>query len=180
MTDGSAMVNRFVPGRQQQVGMEFVMKHVGFLVLALGVAAACTPLNLYYKEGTPVDRLNRDEANCGLEAAKAVPIDNRTRIVPGTQIPKTHCNAAGQCHTYWVQTTPDRIETYDANEGARRAYEEQCMIAKGYQRVRLPACTSDVVEATQISRTKVLPPITGESCAIRIKGGGWQVVTPPN
>jgi len=179
MTDGSGRVNRFVWARTRHDRVDFGMRNVSFLLLTLGVLSACLPLNLYYKEGTPVDRLNRDEANCSLEAAKAVPIDNRTRYIPGHEVPRTTCDAAGNCHTYWVQITPDRIETYDANEDARATYSEQCMIAKGYERVRLPACSSDVVESTQLARTRVLPPIGSNSCAIRLKGGGWQVVNPP-
>lgn len=147
--------------------------------LCLAVLSACTPLNLYYQEGASVTRITRDEASCRNEALRLVPVDTRTRYISGTKAPRTICNAAGYCQTVWMQITPDRIETYDANEGARLSYARNCMIAKGYERVRLPACPPDVVEATPLARTTILPPLTGNSCAIRLEGGGWQVVSPP-
>lgn len=149
-----------------------------FSGIALAILAGCTPLSLYYQEGTPVDRLSRDEAACINEGLRAVPADNKTRLIPGTKTPQTICDGAGNCHTVWVQISPDRFETYDANDGARRTYVRNCMIGKGYQRVSLPACAPEVVEATHTTQTRVLPPLTSDSCAIRLKGGGWQIVSP--
>lgn len=112
------------------------------IAMLFGLLASCTPLSLFYREGTPVAQMTRDEAICRNEALRVVPVTLQTRIIPGTRAPRTLCNAAGQCHTYWVQISPNRIETYDANEGARHSYLQNCMIAKGYARVRLPACPS--------------------------------------
>ena len=153
------------------------MKHP-FSLAAILLITGCTPLSLYYKEGTPVQRLNSDQANCKIEALKAVPVDQRTRIIPGTESPKTICDAAGNCHTIWVQVTPDRIETYDANEDLRDDYATQCMGRKGYQPVRLPLCDDAVVQSTRLAPTTVLPALSANSCAIRLKTGQYQIVTP--
>ena len=150
-----------------------------YILIVLGLLAACSPLTLYYKEGAPVERLTRDEATCRTEALRILPVDTRTRIVPGTMVPQTICDGAGNCQTVWVKTSPDRIETYDANAGARAQYVESCMGEKGYQRVRLPACSDDIVAQTRLAPTTVMPAITQNSCAIRFQTGQWQVVTPP-
>lgn len=146
----------------------------------MGFAAGCTPLSLFYKEGAPVQRLNTDLAECKLQGLRNVPVDQDTRFIPGTETPKTICDANGLCQTVWVQITPDKIETYDANEGLREDYVEACMGKQGYQPVSLPACNDAVVRATRLSATKVLPPLSSNSCAIRLKTGQYQIVTPPS
>ena len=148
-------------------------------VVFAGVLAGCTPLSLFYKEGAPVQRLNADLGACKQQGLREVPVDQDTRYIPGQEAPRTICDAAGVCHTVWVQITPDRIETYDANEGLRADYVEACMARRGYQPVRLPACSDAVVNATRLSPTKVLPPLSSNSCAIRLKTGQYQIVTPP-
>ena len=156
------------------------MKSNGFFAVFAFLTTACAPLTLYYQEGQPVAKLNQDESACWIEALAVVPVNTQTRLVPGTKVPRTYCDAAGNCRTYWVQISPDRWETYDANEFIRVDYVTSCMVSKGYAQVRLPMCSSAIVDQTPISPTTVLPPLTKKSCAIRIKGGGWQVVTPSN
>ncbi len=155
------------------------MRRCVLAVLCAGLVAGCVPLSLFYKEGTSVQRLNTDLSECKLQGLKALPVDQDTRFIPGTQTPKTLCDANGHCHTVWVQITPDKIETYDANENAREDYVEACMGKSGYQPVRLPACNDAVVKVTRLSATKVLPPLSSNSCAIRLKTGQYQIVTPP-
>jgi len=144
------------------------------------LAAACGPVDIYHLEGVSTAQLTRDEAICRTDALKAVPVDTRTRIVPGTIVPRTHCNATGHCYTHWVQLAPTRYETYDANEGPRRTYVHNCMLGKGYERSSLPRCAPEVVKQTALTQTTELPAITEESCIIRFESGGWQIVTPPS
>lgn len=151
-----------------------------YLSLFAGFLAGCTPLSLFYKEGTPVQRLNSDLADCKLRALRDVPVDQDTRFIPGDKAPKSICDAAGVCHTVWVQITPDKVETFDANEGAREDYVEACMAKSGYAPVRLPACNDAIRQSTPLAATKVLPPLSAESCAIRLKTGQYQIVTPPS
>ncbi|MFK7938183.1 MAG: hypothetical protein AB8B82_02300 [Roseovarius sp.] len=156
------------------------MTRTGISLILIGLLAGCTPLSLFYKEGTPVQRLNADLSQCKLRGLREIPVDQDTRFIPGTETPNTICDANGLCQTVWVQITPDKIETYDANEGAREDFVEACMGAQGYQPVRLPACNDAVVRATRLSATKVLPPLSSNSCAIRLKTGQYQIVTPPS
>ena len=60
--------------------------------------------------------------------------------------------------------------------GARVA--KQCMADQGYEKVSLKPCPPEVVEATVITATRVQPPLTKDSCAIRIRGGKYQIVNP--
>lgn len=180
MTEGSELVNRFV--RCPIVAMVRGMNTMRKIVIALAGAAclaACTPLNLFYKEGAPISRLNKDLADCKIIALQDVPVDTDTRYIPGTEMPRTICDASGNCHTIWVQVSPDRIETYDANEGARREYVQACMAQSGYQPVRLPACNDAITRSTKLKATTVLPPLEANSCAIKLNTGQWQIVTPP-
>ena len=147
--------------------------------LLLGVLGGCAPLNLFYKEGAPVQRLNSDLGSCTQAGLRNVPVDIDTRYIPGQEIPKTFCDASGYCQTVWVQISPDRIEKFDTNENARDDYVAACMAQKGYQPVQLPACTDAVVQSTQLSATTVLPPLSADSCAIRLNTGQYQIVTPP-
>lgn len=156
------------------------MRHSAILIVFSGLLAGCAPLNLYYREGVPVQRLNSDLGSCTQKALRDVPVDQDTRYIPGQEIPQTLCNASGFCQTVWVQVSPDRIETYDANEGRREQYETACMAQAGYQPVSLPPCNDAVVRATRLSATKVLPPLASNSCAIRLKTGKYQIVTPPS
>ena len=156
------------------------MRHQVFMGVIVGLLAGCTPLSLFYKEGAPVQRLNSDLADCKLKGLRDIPVDQDTRYIPGQEVPKTICDANGFCQTVWVQITPDKIETYDANEDAREDYVEACMGRQGYQPVQLPQCSDAIEQSTPLAATTVLPPLSSESCAIRFRTGQYQIVTPPS
>jgi hypothetical protein len=180
MTDGAFLVNRFVgPVRMRY---HRIMKRWRLLLSALCVPllAGCFPLTLYYQEGAEVARIDRDLMQCRVEALAKVPVDRRSRYIPPLYDHRTVCNAAGACSTYRIMISPARWETYDANEGFRAEVAQQCMLNKGYARVRLPACSQSVIEATTITATQVQPPLTAGSCAIRLKSGRYQIVTTEN
>lgn len=178
MTEGSGRVNLFVPGLATVSTRVASAMRNRFTIISLVLVAGCAPLSLFYREGASVDRMHRDLASCRIEAIKAVPVDQDTRIIPGSEFPQILCDSNGVCHSVWVQVTPLRIETYDANEGLRNDYTRQCMGKLGYQPVRLPQCEESVVRATRLEPTRVLPPLSAQSCAIRLNTGQWQVVTP--
>ena len=142
------------------------------------VLTGCFPLSVYYREGAEVSRIERDETACQVSALKQVPVRKLTRYIPPSYSYKKSCNSSGVCHTIPVLISPGRWETYDANEGVRAKVAGQCMVDRGYQKVRVKPCAPDVVEATTITATRIQPPLTGQSCAIRIKGNKYQIVTP--
>ena len=49
---------------------------------------------------------------------------------------------------------------------------------KGYVKASIKRCDAQTTRATPLRATQVLPPITANSCAIRLKSGRWQIVTP--
>ena len=156
------------------------MKRCHSLILLASAVflAGCFPLSLYYKEGVEVSRIDSDLARCGVFALREVPRDIRRRYIPPVYDYRRYCNSLGQCTTRRVLIHPGRWESYDANEGLRSTVQTQCMADRGYAKVRVKACSPSVIEQTQITSTRVLPPLAPNSCAIRIKGGKYQIVTP--
>ncbi|MEO1137884.1 MAG: hypothetical protein AAFW87_00370 [Pseudomonadota bacterium] len=140
--------------------------------------SGCLPLSVYYREGAQVSRIDSDRSTCALFALRQVPVRKLTRYIPPTYSYKQSCNASGACTTIPVLISPGRWETYDANEGLRAKVAEQCMVEQGYQKVRIKPCPPAVIENTTIRATQVQPPLTTASCAIRIKGDKYQIVTP--
>ncbi len=147
-------------------------------VSACLLAAACAPLQLYYKEGETVARMDRDETGCEVTALRQVPADIRTRYIPPQYQHYKVCHGAGYCHWQRRMISPGRYESYDANLPLRTSVTEQCMADKGYVRTSIKRCDAATIEATALHATTVLPPISENSCAIRLKSGRWQIVTP--
>lgn len=141
--------------------------------------AACTPLGLYYKQGVTMQTAQDTETECKVKAARDVPVRQVTRILPRGRVPDREiCDADGNCHIqpgYWL---PPEYITEDANEELRREAVDLCMRKRGYQYVTLPACEASVAKAVVPARTERLPRLAQNSCAIRLEGGGWQIVTP--
>ncbi|WP_420555878.1 hypothetical protein [Roseovarius sp.] len=148
-----------------------------FACVAL-LLAGCLPTTVYYKEGAPVSGVARDHTQCDVDALRQVPVRTLTRYIPPTYSYRQVCNGAGACRTVRVILSPGRWERYDANEGLRARVARQCMADQGYEKVSLKPCPPEVVEATVITATRVQPPLTEKSCAIRIKGGKYQIVNP--
>lgn len=151
------------------------------LALAAAVAvlglASCAPLDLYYKPGVPVARLEADRTQCEVRALRDAPVANQIRQTPPRWVPPQQvCNAAGNCATrpgYWLDGS---IYTVDVNAPLRARVLDQCMIARGYAPVTLPNCPADVARATPARPTTVLPGRLGpDACAIR-RGDRWQIV----
>lgn len=140
--------------------------------------AACAPLQIYYKEGETVARMDRDQTRCETGALRQVPSDIRSRYIPPTYAPYQVCNAHGYCYWHQRLVSPGRYEKYDANEALRGKVSAQCMADQGYALARIKRCDTTTTRQTQIHATRVLPPLSDNSCAIRLKSGRWQIVTP--
>lgn len=139
---------------------------------------SCNSPPIYYREGADVSRVDADFAACQVSALQQVPVDQRRRYIPPEYTYRTYCHAPGHCTTRRVLVRPGYFETYDANEGLRGDVANACMTGQGFDRVTLPLCSPAVIERTTITRTRVQPPITDESCIIRIRSGGYQIVNP--
>lgn len=156
------------------------MKYMSKTALAAAaMLCGCAPLSIYYKEGETVARMDRDETACEVTALRQVPPDLRSRYIPPTYSPYQVCNALGHCSWRQRLVSPGRWERYDANEGLRARVATQCMADKGYARTKIKRCDAETTRAVTIRATQVLPPLNEGSCAIRLKSGRWQIVTPP-
>jgi len=156
------------------------MTYARFYIMGLAaiLLSGCLPLSVYYREGAEVSRIERDQTACDVQALSEVPKRILTRYIPPTYSYRQSCNAAGACKTVRILLSPGRYEQYDANEGLRARAAAQCMADKGYQKVSVKPCPGDVIEETVITSTRVQPRLTKDSCAIRIRGGKYQIVTP--
>ncbi|QYX55492.1 hypothetical protein K1T73_10275 [Roseovarius sp. SCSIO 43702] len=152
-------------------------KPLFLLALVLGLGS-CAPLTVWHKPGGAVAEMERALTACEVTALRQVPRDIRRRYTPPTRAPYTACDGTGHCWTTWRVVSPGRWESWDANEGLRSRVARQCMMDKGYRRVEVPACDPEITRATDLAVTRVMPPLTSQSCAIRFKTGRWQIVTP--
>ncbi len=131
---------------------------------------SCTALSIQYKEGEKVSRMSTDLASCKASALKQLPEDTRIRYRP-----PVYLNGYPGHYPYYGYSRPER---YDANEGKRNIAVNQCMADQDYAMVNIPACTTDVAGTTRIQSTDIMPALTENSCSIRLKSGGWQIVNP--
>lgn len=145
--------------------------------LVLLLLAGCTPLNIYYKPGVAVARLEADQLACEVDALDKAPVANQIRRTPPVYIPgRVVCDGDGNCYQepgYWRE---GEVFTVDVNTDLRKRVLHQCMTTRGYAPASVPPCPSGVANAAPPGQTDVLPPLTDKSCVIRNRGGGWQIV----
>lgn len=146
-----------------------------FSCLCLAALTACAPPPLYHKPGAGPAQVEALRTHCEVAALRDVPRDIRTNYVPPRYIPRFYYGPHGHFHSGFVLTSPGRVESYDANADLRARVVDQCMAEAGFRPVRLPACASDLPAPPPGT---ALPPLGPTSCARRLPGGGWQVVTP--
>ena len=155
------------------------MKHSLKIALTAGfLLASCAPLQIYYKEGETVARMDRDQTTCEVSALRQVPADIRSRYIPPVYDRYRICHANGYCRWHSRLISPGRFESYDANAPLRGKVADQCMADQGYVKARIKRCDASTTRATPMRATQILPPLTAKSCAIRFRSGRWQIVTP--
>ena len=148
------------------------------MIAAVCLLGACAPIGLYYKPGAPVALADRALLDCKVVAVNKVPVHPVTRVIPGPRLPPRQvCDANGNCTLFPGQHLPPEIVTEDANAGLREQVVAQCMADKGYQFVRIPACSAGISDAVTPQQTTVYPRLRENSCVVR-KSGVWQIVTP--
>ena len=150
------------------------MKRLAPLV-CLAALAACAPPPLYYKAGAAPGQVTALRTSCEVAALREVPRDIRTTYIPPRYMPHYYLGPYGHYHRGFVLIEPGRTESYDANAELRARVVDQCMAEAGFRPVRLPACAPDTPAPDPDSAQ---PPLGPTSCARRLPGGGWQVVTP--
>jgi len=154
------------------------MKNALLSGLPVLLLASCTALNLQYKEGESVARMSTDLTACESTALEQYPEKIRTRYLPPVYLPYGYCGRYGPCYYPHYPVFLSRSEQYDANESNRNAATRQCMADQGYSAVKIPACEASVADTLPPQPTEIMPPLTENSCSIRLKSGGWQIVNP--
>ena len=155
------------------------MRLTVILIGAVLALTGCLPLSIYHKTGVPVARMQSDKTSCEIKALRDVPVSTQIRSTPARYVPpRQYCDASGACKTrggYWIE---GEIYSFDANERLRLRAQIQCMAAKGYSPVEIPACPDRIARAVPAAATRTLPALTPDSCVIRNTGGSWQIITP--
>lgn len=177
MTEGLCRVNCFV---QMAISRyDSLMRH-GLplpLLVALAALAACAPPPLWHKAGVAPTRLHADLTACRVDALNQVPERIRRYYKPAEYITRPVCNATGHCYVQRILLRPAEYERYDANAGLREDVTLACMANKGYVQVRLPACQSPQGQRITVNTAAPLPPLSDQSCAVRLPSGDWRIVT---
>ncbi len=143
-------------------------------VLAL---AGCAPLDIYYKPGASVARLNRQTLSCETQALREVPPSVQVRRGPPRYVPaRRHCRKGRHCHSRGGFFVPGDLITYDPNDGLRKRVELQCMADQGFVPVSIPRCPDRVARAVPAQATFTLPVLTENACVIHNGDGSFQIV----
>jgi len=146
-------------------------------IVALG-AAACAPLNTYYKPGANMAQVSRATTACEVKALRDVPASTQVRRSPPRYVPPRQiCDANNNCTTKGGFYIPGELVTFDPNAGLRKRVETQCMADSGFAPVSIPACPSGVARAAPARATTTLPALNQNSCVIRNSDGSFQIVT---
>lgn len=147
-------------------------------VMALVLCAACTPLGLYYKSGATVQSAKDAETRCRIEAQRDVPVKPVTRVIyPRPLPPREYCDSDGNCVIRPTVFFPPEYITEDANETLRAQAADLCMREKGFEFLRLPACSNDAAPSS-VQQTTRMPRLTEGACVARGQSGSWQIITP--
>ncbi|MDV4144144.1 MULTISPECIES: hypothetical protein [Shimia] len=133
-----------------------------FFCALLGLAGACVNMNTYYKTGTTMEAISKDDLACARQADIDVPpriiVENHPVYGPP---PKP---GAPPVLLYW------RTEYIDINEGRRARAKALCMAEAGYDRVSIPYCTDEQIDGRAFRPLAKTPPLDGSICAVRRDG----------
>ena len=130
-----------------------------------GCASSSYPA--YVKPGTSVDRVNRDRAECDLEANRLFPAANFPQTIPYGGI--------GYYGGGWGWGG-GIVTTSDVNANMRNQHRTQCMRLKGYEPYTFPNCTSDQLAGRSYAPLKKSPTPSANICAVSTEGGGRALI----
>lgn len=118
--------------------------------------AGCIPVTAWHKGNVSQGRVNHEFTNCQVYAAKEVPTSIENKVTGGFFV-----------GYLWVPTTSD----VDTNNTLRDKVVAQCMSQKGFQKVELPLCPSNV-KAPPMDKPAI---ITNKSCFKALPGGYYAI-----
>ncbi|MER9563492.1 hypothetical protein [Mesorhizobium sp. M0571] len=122
------------------------MKKIKLLTILLLAGCQTGPLPSAFKPGSTASQRQFDYDQCKIASLKEIPQAMATQINPGVHTPGTvTCNTYGTatyCNEMGGLNIPATASTYDANQGLRTRYINNCIGAKGYSIIDRPACTT--------------------------------------
>lgn len=130
-----------------------------------------TSYQAYIKPGTGVDRVNRDRAECDLEA---------NRLFPSANFPQTyptgHIGYYGGGYGGGWGGGIGIVHTTDVNAGMRNQHRTQCMRVKGYEPYTFANCTTDQLAGRSYAPLTRSPKPSENICAVTVEGGGRALI----
>ncbi|MGX9350306.1 hypothetical protein ACS3QZ_03805 [Shimia sp. W99] len=139
------------------------------LALVAMVLAGCSSnsYSAYIKPGTGVDRVNRDRAECDIEANRLFPAANFPQTIP--------YGGVGYYGGGWGWGG-GIVTSTDVNANMRNQHQTQCMRLKGYEPYTFPVCTSDQLAGRSYAPLTRSPTPSANICAVTTEGGGRALI----
>ncbi|SHJ23784.1 hypothetical protein SAMN05444000_106103 [Shimia gijangensis] len=132
------------------------------MVGVLAAGCASTSYQAYVKPGTGVDRVNRDRAECDVEA---------NRLFPSANFPQTYpYGTVGYYGGGWGGGI-GVIHSTDVNAGMRNQHRNQCMRLRGYEPYVFPNCTTEQLAGRSYAPLTRSPSPSPNICAVTLEGG---------
>lgn len=162
------------------------MKYKAIIVAGIcATVSACVPTTSYYlyNKKANVSRAHKDDYNCELAAARAVPQALRIATTPTYSTPvTTNCYNTGysvQCNTSGGQVYGGDTYSYDANRQLRNEFYASCMANKGWTVYELENCDPEKVPATLREKLngRLRPPKEG-ACYLPLTPRAGNIVYP--
>lgn len=148
----------------------FVMMLSAGLFLA---SCAATSYPAFVKPGTSVDRVNRDLAECDVEA---------NRLFPAAVFTSSHgyggygTGYRGGYGTGGYLGWGTTITATDVNAGMRNDHRTQCMRLKGYAPYTFPVCTQEQLAGRSYAPLPTSPKPSPSICAVSSPNGGRALI----
>ena len=177
MADALEAVNSIVlcSLSRQTVGVKkIVISLASFLVLS-----GCGPVPFFYQEGGSVSRMQSELLSCEVDALAKAPVATQVRQSPPRYIPgRRYCRSDGRCYRDGGFFVSGEFYSVDVNARLRGDLKTQCMSDKGYQRIELSRCTSDISFPNAPDDGSRMPALSDASCANKDDSGKWRIITP--
>ncbi|WP_299350511.1 hypothetical protein [uncultured Shimia sp.] len=149
--------------------MRVYLRFLSVLTVSALILTGCTSnsYQAFLKPGASVDRVNRDRAECDVEANQLFPAANWPNTYPTATV------------GYWGGGWGGGIgivHTSDVNSGMRNQHRNQCMRIKGYEPNTFPRCTSEQLASGSFAPITRSPQPSPSICAVTLEGGGWTLI----
>lgn len=149
------------------------------LILLFFGAVSCGPKTTFHRTGASVSLMQNTLLDCQVAALKDAPVSSQIRQGPPRYIPgSSYCHKDGDCYRRAGYFAPGEVYTVDTNARLRSNLTTRCMAREGFQRVQLPRCPAGTPAPDISNLTDEMPPLSADSCLLKLPGGGSRIVSP--